>query len=93
MFQEAQVPNSNTVFPLRGCSFGCVVGNSIRADFGASSDNGGSWSGKCFRDFNGSPLPSTVINIVHAPDGLYAAEAFPGKLSVEEKSWCVLLQK
>lgn len=90
MFQTAQVPNNSTVFPLKECSFGCVVGNSIRADFGASSDNGGSWSGKCFRDFNASPLPSNVINIVHAPDGLVTAEAFPGKLSLEENSWYVV---
>ncbi|GMH42782.1 hypothetical protein BSKO_10701 [Bryopsis sp. KO-2023] len=87
MFVNSAAPKKGTPFALRGCTYGCVVGDSFRADLAASPENGGSWSGKCFRDFNGMQLPSSVVNIVHSPDFQYEAEAFPGDLNFDKESW------
>lgn len=64
------------------------MGNSWRAYYADLPENGGSWNGKCFRNFQSGLRPSDVMNVILSPDGQYAAEAFPTRVTVDSNSWC-----
>ncbi|GMH42756.1 hypothetical protein BSKO_10675 [Bryopsis sp. KO-2023] len=74
MFLEAPSITETTEFPLKGCSFGCVVGSSPGASYANRRRNAGSWNGKCFKEFEDGTMPKKITNIRSGDKGVWVLD-------------------
>lgn len=76
LYDSAPAPSSTAGFPLRGCTYGCVPGNSLASEFARMPQTNLGWSGKCF-GFDIDPATGTPRSLLNAfsPDYGYAADA------------------